>query len=161
MKKFFILILLVTGILLITGCNKKSIDLKDNYKIEPIESKKCSNNYEVEEYFNDGNQKVYLICLSDIKLKDNSNSISLKDYLEQEQNSISKVVTEFTTKLNYETGLFDGGTLIYKSDENSEYVDGELTLILCNTLEGNKDIYIGTEDVDISAGFEKGLCGHK
>lgn len=33
--------------------------------------------------------------------------------------------------------LFDGGTIIYKSELKN------VTIIVCNTLEGNKDIYIG------------------
>ena len=33
--------------------------------------------------------------------------------------------------------LFDGGTIIYKSELK------DATIIVCNTLEGNKDIYIG------------------
>lgn len=156
MKKIVILFI----ILLITGCGKLSVNLEQDYKIEPIELKKCSNDYEPKEYYSDENQKIYLICLSDIMLKDDKNTISLKDYLKQEQNTINKVITEFTTKLNYETGLFDGGTLIYKSNKNSENIDGDLILIQCNTLEGNKDIYIGSENIDVSSGFEKGVCGH-
>lgn len=33
--------------------------------------------------------------------------------------------------------LFDGETMIYKSELK------EATIIICNTLDGNKDIYIG------------------
>lgn len=50
--------------------------------------------------------------------------------------------------------LYDGGTIIYNSDEYE--------IIFCNTLEGNKDIYIGIngmrENIDYCGQSESDLC---
>ena len=154
-------IILLFATFFIVGCGNQTIDLEENYIIKPIETETCKNNYQVKEYYSEDDQKIYLVCLSDIMLNDKNNSISLKKYLDQGNTTISKVVEEFTSKTNYETGLFDGGTLIYKSSADSQYVDGDLTLIKCNTLDGNNDIYIGPKNIDTDYGFANGLCGHE
>ena len=52
-----------------------------------------------------------------------------------------------------EAELNDGGTKIYEDADN--YTDNGLTLIKCNTLDGNRDIYIGPKDMEYQESFCK------
>ena len=62
-------------------------------------------------------------------------------------------ITELISNLELETELDDGGTKIYK--DKTDYTNAGLTLIKCNTLDGNKDIYIGPKDMEYQESFCK------
>ena len=57
-------------------------------------------------------------------------------------NSKKITVDEITNKMEIVDALNDGGSLIYYSN-NKELSNEEFYIVTCNTLNGNKDIYIG------------------
>ena len=86
-------------------------------------------------------KKIYLYCLESVKIKYNNNILDFKDYIEKYS------IDDIINKLVNTESLWDGGTKIYKDGGTTEYTNNGLTLIKCNTIDGNKDIYIGTKDM--------------
>lgn len=139
MKKVFI----VCGILLVmTGCksDKKEIDVKA-YKLELVKAEsKCTTDSKEVEYYTKGDQKVYLVCMEDMKVKTNDKTTTLKEYLEG-VTSIDEGISKFTTNMELASQLKDGGTKIYKKDD--------FMITACNAITDDKtirDIYISVGD---------------
>ena len=74
--------------------------------------------------------------------------LTLKEYMEQETPSSFESINNITNQLTIYDSLNDGGTTIYKSK------DKDMTIITCNKLNGNNNIYIG----DYSLEFEDDMC---
>ena len=150
-------ILILGIVLLLSGCGS-NIKLDSNYEVEVQKTSKCSN--EATEYYDNGKQKVYLVCLKKVTLKDDKNKVELKKYLKQDNVNLEDASNELITNLVGETSLLDGTATIYRDGGTMKFTNNGYTIIKCNTEEGNKDIYIGTDELDITKGFENGFCGH-
>ena len=75
--------------------------------------------------------------------------MSLKDYISKSYQTIDDSIKHLTDIIDYVDTLKDGGTMIYESNAY------DITIIKCNTVEGNKDIFIG----DYSMNFDsKSMC---
>lgn len=68
----------------------------------------------------------------------------LKDYVQNTYQTIDDSIKHLTNYLSLFSELNDGGTRIYKSQEY------DITIVKCNTIDGNKDYYIG----DYSMSFD-------
>lgn len=148
-----IIILLIGTIvgLLIYKSNRKEISCNDSkeetisiYDIEPI----------VKDYSSISNSKVYLYNTNEVRLQ---NNLLLKDYLNKYKD-LDSLFSSLEDYLIIEKTLKDGGTIIYKTKEKNELFAQNLTIIRCNTSDGNKDIYFG-EYIDTLTAFENGACG--
>lgn len=128
MKKAF---LLMGVIFLLTGC-------KNNIEVIGKNNLEC---HHPELLITKNGKNIYTYCFENAKVKENNKEIDLKDYIEDDD-AINKIINT----LNLEQILMDGGTKIYK---------GNITLIECNTTEGNKDIYIGNKDLEYKQNFCK------
>ncbi len=99
-------------------------------------------------YFSDSRQ-IYLA--SNIKefyvTKDKT--MNLRTFLTNDNITLDNALKKITDNLELDGALYDGGTKIYKSKEK------DITIITCNTIEGNKDVYIGNYLVN----YEDGMCG--
>ena len=130
MKKAIVGLLIIAVVLGITGCSSKN-----NFNIE----------YECNKpkllLSNDG-RNIYTYCIENITIEMKDRKAELKSYIEDNSNAINEIIN--TLKL--EDTLMDGGTQIYK---------GDITLIKCNTLDGNKDIYIGNNNMKFKQNFCK------
>ena len=93
-------------------------------------------NLNIDNYYENNGQKVYFV---------NNNVNYLKDKFKN--NDIDKIVNELTQDMKFDSVLKDGGTKIYKNDK--------LIVIKCNTLDGNKDIYIGNNHLKYYNNFCK------
>lgn len=135
MRKILLTILLC-GILVIglTGCGKE----KKHY----INYQNQSDCRKPQLLLTKNKINIYTYCLENTKININEKEIELKEYLEDETNAIDNIIKT----LRLEDTLWDGGTQIYK---------GNITLIKCNTLDGNKDIYIGNKDMKFKQNFCK------
>ena len=99
-------------------------------------------------YFTFENRKIYLAGnINQFYVVDGSTMI-LKEFISNYNRSLDDSIKMITDKLEQTGALFDGGTTIYKSE------DKDITLITCNTLSGNKNIYIG----DYSLEYTDDLC---
>lgn len=129
MKKIFML----CGILiLLSGCER-------NYSISFQNQNDCN---KPQLLLTKNEKNIYTYCLEKLKVKINKKEIELKNYIEDNDGAIDKIIKT----LELEDILDDGGTQIYK---------GDITLIKCNTLDGNKDIYIGSKDLKFKQNFCK------
>lgn len=130
MKKAIVGLLIIAVVLGITGCSSKN-----NFNIE----------YECNKpkllLSNDG-RNIYTYCIENITIEMKDRKAELKSYIEDNSNAINEIIN--TLKL--EDTLMDGGTQIYK---------GDITLIKCNTLDDNKDIYIGNNNMKFKQNFCK------
>ncbi len=125
-------------------CQREGVDI---YSIEPI----------VKEYLSINNRTVYLYNTNEVKIINGINKISLKDYLKTYQD-LDKVFQDLDSYLEVDKELKDGGTIIYKTKKDRLFFDRDLTIIKCNTKDGNKDVYIG-EYMNTLTAFENGACG--
>ena len=94
------------------------------------------------EYYQYEEQKVYLVCLDEIKLDD----ATLKDYFSKTYQTFDDSINNLTNSMKLVDTYKDGGTKLYKNDS--------IALIKCNTIDGNKVIYIGYINLE----YEESFC---
>ena len=135
---------------------------KNHYKLLEISSKSILQEPDFSLVFNnvlenpievttlsDG-RKVYSFFEENQVINQEEVVMSLQDVLKEKE----FLLKEMISYMQYETSLNDGGSAVYKADSTPTYksrldVNREFYLTSCNTLSGNKDIYIGP-DVSIS-----------
>lgn len=119
---------------------------KEDIKFNIIETKNC--NFRLNEYYKNNDRTIYTSCLDEIYvIRPNSDAVvTLKYYLENVYQTLDDSIKQLVKDATIDKELKDGGTKIYKKDN--------YTVILCNTVNGNKDIYIGNEQFK----YEQGYC---
>ena len=152
MKK---IIFLFITLLLLSGCNERNLPeegtVQNNSNIKGfslyfIPTTNCTN--QVTEYLTIENRKVYLVCVDEIYLKrDNTKDMTLKYHLQNVNQTLDDSIKEIVSDISDIEYLRDGGTKIYK---HSEY-----TIIICNTLDNNKDIYFGLNNLEYQEDYCK------
>ena len=108
-----------------------------NNKIEVIKSE-YHNEIKFNKYLERNNKVIYLAGnLEEIYYIELDTRMTLKDYISKSYQTIDDGIKHLTDNMNLIDTLKDGGTTIYKS---SEY---DITVVKCNTIAGNKNIFIG------------------
>lgn len=122
--------------------NSLDIDLK-------VSSENNNENIKFKEYLKLDNRTIYLAeNVSELFIVENKNQISLRKYIINSTQLVDKLIENITNLLNKQSILKDGGTVIFKNK------DKNITLIKCNTIDNNKDIYIG----DYNLNFKSSMC---
>mgnify|MGYP004559894155 CR=1 FL=1 len=122
--------------------NSLDIDLK-------VSSENNDKNINFKEYLKFDNRTIYLAeNVSELFIVENKKQTSLRKYIINTTRSVNKSIESITNLLNKQSILKDGGTIIFKNKEKN------ITLIKCNTIDGNKDIYIG----DYNLNFKSNMC---
>ena len=122
--------------------NSLDIDLK-------VSSEDNDKNIKFKEYLKLDNRTIYLAeNVSELFIVENKKQTSLKKYIINSTEVVDKSIENITNLLNKQSILKDGGTVIFKNK------DKNITLIKCNTIDGNKDIYIG----DYNLNFKSSMC---
>lgn len=122
--------------------NSLDIDLK-------VASENNNQNIKFKEYLKLDNRTIYLAeNVNELFIVENKNQTSLKKYIINSTEVVDKSIESITNLLNKQSILKDGGTVIFKNK------DKNITLIKCNTIDGNKDIYIG----DYNLNFKSNMC---
>lgn len=136
------------------------MDLENEFKTKIVKEKKCKDDFDNKKtFFSDEERKLYLICIDNIELYNGNSSIMLDDYLKSDNGNLTYVIDNLKEKIEFSSNLEDGGTKIYNNKKSTKDIKGGITLVICNTLNGNNDIYIGNGDMDISYGFsKKNMC---
>lgn len=97
-----------------------------------------SNDIKYNVYYENQERSIYFA--GDIEefyiLDEYNNQTPLKDYITETYQTFDDSIKSITDKLDKYAMLKDGGTTIYKSKQL------DLTMTVCNTINGNKDIYI-------------------
>lgn len=101
----------------------------------------ASNNCDKElvKIYSKDNISIYTNCVYNVYV----DKIPLKDYVNKSDFDIDKWLSSF----DYVDSFYDGGSIMY---ENSQY-----RVLKCNTLDGNKDIIIGSLDMEYEDNFCK------
>lgn len=86
--------------------------------------------------------------IKELYIFDHQRRWTFKYYVTNTNQSLERSLKSVTDLLEKEANLKDGGTAIYKNK------DKNMTVIACNTLNGNKDVYIG----DYQLSFKDNMC---
>lgn len=86
--------------------------------------------------------------INDLYIIDAKKKMTFKEYATSVNQTLDRSVENLTDKLEVTDTLKDGGTTIYKNK------DKNITVIACNTLKNNKDVYIGDYQLD----FKENMC---
>ena len=127
------IILLSILLISLTGCNKEITNISSNINNNCI--------YKPELFMEQEDRNIYTYCLDDVKIKFNDKEKNLKDFIKTDEEAIDKIIGI----LEFKDVVYDGGSKIYKGEN--------VTLIKCNTLDGNKDIYIGDQNMKFKENF--------
>lgn len=100
-------------------------------------------------YLTKENRTIYLENnIKELYIFDHQRRWTFKYYVTNTNQSLENSLKSVTDLLEKEANLKDGGTAIYKDK------DKNMTIIACNTLNGNKDVYIG----DYQLSFKDNMC---
>ena len=114
-----------------------SIAETSNKKIEVIKQN-IHNLNKFNKYLERDKRTIYLSSnIEEIYYNETDKTMTLKDYITKSYQTQDDSIKHLTDNMNLIDTLRDGGTTIYKSDEYN------ITIIKCNTVSGNKDIFIG------------------
>lgn len=105
-------------------------------KINKILDKSETNNYDYNIYSYDGSVNILI----------NGEEISLRNALLENKITMNEIIS----KANQDEKAGKIKTMIYKDGGSMEYHYQNYTIIKCHTLEGNRDVYIGTKDMNIN-----------
>ena len=86
--------------------------------------------------------------MDELYIIDNGTKMTLKSYLSNANQSFENSIQSITNKLTFIHSYEDGGTSVYKNEEK------DITVIACNTIDQNKDIFIG----DYSMDYDESMC---
>ena len=108
-----------------------------------IRKKELQDGNKFNKYLERDNQTIYFKSnIEEVYYYEEYEIHPLKYYIENTWQTTSDGIKHLTDVLENTETLRDGGTKIYKN----ELVD--ITIITCNTLAGNRDIYIGDYSMD-------------
>ena len=135
--------------------NKKYIEFKrggssNDFDIElSINEDKKEESISFNKYLTKENRTIYLENnIKELYIFDHQSRWTFKYYVTNTNQSLERSLKSVTDLLEKEANLKDGGTAIYKSK------DKNMTVIACNTLNVNKDVYIG----DYQLSFKDNMC---
>lgn len=129
-KKIALMSVLLLGL---TGCRDNISNISSNANED------CNNKAQLLVEQND--RKIYTYCLNNATIKINDKEENLKNFIETDSKAIDKIINTLKLKDSFS----DGGTKLYKGKN--------LTLVKCNTLDGNRDIYIGDQNMEFKQNF--------
>lgn len=113
-------------------------------KIEIIKPE-YHNDIKFNKYLERDNKTIYLAGnIEEVYYTAIDKRMTLKDYITKSYQTVDDGIKHLTDIMNFISSFDDGGTTIHKSDEY------DITIIKCNTISGNKDIFIG----DYSMNFD-------
>lgn len=127
---------------------KFTINSNNSSKLEIVKANpQNTNKYNV--YLEKDGKVIYLSSvLKEVYYVNGNSKISLKDYISKSYQTINDSIKHITNLLDYVDTYKDGGSMLYKSSKN------DITLLKCNTLDGNTDIYIG----DSNMSYDSDMC---
>lgn len=120
------------------------------YNIETLETRYCKRKPKL--YQHKEGYDVYIFCLEQLKIAHINKD--LKDYYEDYNLSWNHLIDS----LIFIDATNDGGTKIYKDpgpikNISDSFTNNGLTVIKCNTIYGNKDVYIGPKWMNYETDF--------
>lgn len=118
---------------------KQRVD--DTIRLEGIKTSFCNKKKKL--YYSLDEQDFYTYCLNDVYVRKNGYRKRLVDYLKANGN-----IDDLISSFNIESQYWDGGSVLYKNK------DMNMAILMCNTVDKNRDVYIGPYDM----GYETSFC---
>lgn len=148
MMKKRVLLYLIIVVFGITGCAKDEEKTEESFDglIKVVEVSDCD---EEAQLYVESDIKVYTYCLEKIEIYKSNKYWVLKKWMTSINQYASASIEEILAEedLWNDVELYrDGGSKLYMSDD--------FRILQCNTLDGNKDVYIGND----SMSYEEGFC---
>ena len=113
-----------------------------------IEKPEIHNDIRFNDYFTFSDRKIYLAGNIEQFYVIDGKTMILKEYISNANRTMNDSIKSITDKLELKDTLKDGGTKIYKSK------DKDITMIVCNTIKNDKNIFIW----DYSMEYTEGDC---
>ncbi|MBQ8902657.1 MAG: hypothetical protein IJY87_06355 [Bacilli bacterium] len=132
-------------------------DINDNW-IKPLElekneilleTKKTNNCNKKPILYVEGDIKVYSYCLDSISIYKDNKFWELKDWMK----SINQTISTSIEKITSNDYLWDD-VILYKDGGSKIYTSDKMNILVCKTISGNSDVYIG----DNSMSYELEFC---
>ena len=128
------LLCLFVVLVLVVGCSKDEVD---DGAILSVSKDGEAVVQEFNKYLDMEGQDIYMETnLKDVYYRSNGKKYTLKEFV------------EITSLLGEGISYDDGGSMLYSSDEY------DLSVLVCGTLDGNKDIYVG----DYTMYYDNTMC---
>ncbi len=125
-----------------------SVTIKPSkFKFE-IKKTDIYNSIKYNKYYEHSNRIIYFKPYIEEFYVCNDTKMTLSDYISKTFQSFDDSIQSITNQMDLEATFRDGGTKLYKSKFR------DVSIVVCNRIEGNKDIYVG----DYSMNFESGMC---
>ena len=114
----------------------KNLDSKNSKIVVEENSPTASSSFDI--YLERDGITIYKVPnIKEIYYENGSTKVTMKDYISKTFQTTDDSIKYFTDLLENTETLKDGGTKIYKSKEYN------ITLVKCNTVDGNKNVFIG------------------
>ena len=134
-------IVFVWVFVVIVGCSKEEVD---DGTILSVSKDGEAVVQEFNKYLEMEGQDIYIETnLEDVYYRSNGKRYSLKEFVKSDGE-----FGEITSLLGEGISYDDGGSMLYSSDEY------DLSVLMCGTLDGNKDIYVG----DYTMYYDNTMC---
>lgn len=154
-KKLLVILLIIVGFCL--GIFLGFL-IKGQFFKEECVCEDCHREPIIKEYLSYKDQKIYLYNLNELEINDENTIVTLKDYIAKFKD-FNQAFKSIESDLELQKTLRDGGTKIYGIKKDSKLITkSDLTVISCNTTDGNTDVYFGTY-LDTVEAFDNGVCG--
>ena len=126
---------------LVAGCSKEEVD---DGAILSVSKDGEAVVQEFNKYLEMEEQDIYIETnLKDVYYRSNGKRYTLKEFVKSDGE-----FGEITSLLGEGISYDDGGSMLYSSD------DYDLSVLVCGTLDGNKDIYVG----DYTMYYDNTMC---
>ena len=134
--------------------NAESIILDDSIKVDgiklddkirlvvyPTKNNNCRDDFKL--YSQYDNSNVYFVCIGEIEIIYHPNISRVDTIKYNPKSNIDFIIGQMNAIELYR----DGGSIMYERDN--------LRVLKCNTIDGNKDVYFGTKELEYKNNFCK------
>ena len=99
---------------------------------------------------NEDMYRIYYYGLTSVTLNWNGEEYDFADAIKNNITDIDSVINE----IDIHKTFWDVGITTYRDGGSTKYTTNNYSILRCNTINGNYDIYIGDKDME----YEKGFC---
>ena len=117
----------------------KKLDEKVRLVVYPTKNNNCKD--EIRLYSQYGNSNVYFVCIGEVEIVYHPNMSHVETINYNSKSNIDYIIRQMNIKEQYR----DGGSIMYEREG--------LRILKCNTVDGNKDIYIGYNNLEYKDGY--------
>ncbi len=121
--------------------NGKKLDDKIRLVVYPTKNNNCKD--DVKLYSQYENSNVYFVCIGEVEIVYHPNMSHVETINYNSKSNIDYIIRQMNIKEQYR----DGGSIMYEREG--------LRILKCNTVDGNKDIYIGYGNLEYNDRFCK------